>query len=613
MSNYFGNEKLPRAETPTPKRDTYNQIVVTATAIVSLISIVVLIALNITNLAATLRSTPGEDKFNLKLDNVLQISKDINTVLIGAINPKVGLINTATSYKLPGLITTQARAIRDEINKVCIPRYQVNQTQCPVTQTTSNSAKFKLYDPNFVTQCSGGVPQLATMNQFQITPFASFIPTGTSLTGCVRIPTFDLGEHIYSYSHNLMDGNCRDSTQSNQYWSIGVITDGLNNTPAFKEVVNWFLNDGYNRKSCSTAVSGFGAWLACSIVTQTEKADYESPGIEDIMLLYMDIYGTRKQWLYTQNEIDMPDARNSLYFSVGSGVVIEGTVYFLAYGGMTGNIPGNAYCPVSECVRLSRDQTICNRAQRPRMFGAKQILSSIVSFEDQITEKPRISVKTVPPTEVIMGAEGRLYRTPYSEKSYIYLRSSSWYGGLMFGEIDLQGSLNITWRKFTTVARPGAGACMSSNRCPAECITGVYTDFFLLSTEQFLGVTIELTGGKLRRGPAIKLADQTNVIASQLLVNPTKEAAYTTTTCFIYSSRPWCISIIEMIPGAIGSYQPVAILYPVWSTCNQDLFKLDYDSWPKNGTYLVDPTTPYPYAEGPSTTMHTTQSTTRLS
>nr|AYM47523.1 glycoprotein 2 [Bat paramyxovirus] len=341
------------------------------------------------------------------------------------------------------------------------------------------------------------------------------------------------------------------------------------------------FNAEINRKSCSTAVSGKGAWLLCSIVTMPEAQDYRTPGIMDIFLGYQDAYGRKKSWVYTQSQLNIDYVYAALYPSVGSGVSIGSTVYFLVYGGLETPINGNAYCPRQMCNDQTKNQQVCNKAQQPNWLGGKQMLNAILSFEDQIESQPNITIRTIPVSSQIFGSEGRLYSTPYSQKNYIYVRSTSWYPLMQFGEINLSTDLSIKWANYTSLSRPGAGVCKSTNRCPAECVTGVYTDLFPLSIQDGLAMTVELVGDTQRRGPTMKLVTVNNKVEQYILTTTTQSAAYTTTTCFIFNFQPWCISIVEMSPATIGSMMPTAFLYPIWSSCKGNPFDLPYISAPK--------------------------------
>nr|UED37244.1 receptor binding protein [Paramyxoviridae sp.] len=541
------------------------KILITISSITGLVSVLVLIALNITNLSVMISGIKG---YNKQDDVIIDIKREISQVSTSIsqnVNPRLNIITSATSYTLPTLISSQVRNIRNDIYQYCTPKFDTPTGSCPVSPNPRHEGSFMLYDPDSALKCNSTYSMFKSITTFSFIPFASFIPSPTLPSGCVRIPTFSLSDSIYSYSHNILHTSCADSSQSSQYWSIGKIVPGQNNTPVFQEIVNWYLNDGKNRKSCVTVASENGAWLACNIVTLTEREDYQTPGIMDVFIGYMDVFGKKYSWFFNSNSFPTDTPYNALYFSVGSGIIKDGRVYMLMYGGLTNPKEGNAYCQSPGCA--NPNQQTCNSAQKPTYFYGKQILNGILSFDDSVDQIPDLTYRTINPQYLTIGAEGRLYYYPHMNKTFIYLRSSTWHSLLQYGEIDLSDPITINWYPYETFTRPSSDPCSSANRCPQTCIGGVYTDFFLLSPQKNLGISVMLTGGKIRRGPQIRIADVERVYFYKDIINQNQEAWYTTTTCFLYYGVPWCISIVEMKPGSIGYMEPVSLLYPLWGSC----------------------------------------------
>lgn len=581
--DYFGDRQLAANVAKEHRNQMCSKIFIGISSIAGLVSILALIALNVTNLAIILRNTKNDQSTD---DQYGVLSNQINNVqstLTASINPRISLINSATSLLIPGMIKETTKTLQYDIFKYCAIRPNDPQTPCTQPTPISHSNLFSQYDPNLLVSCD-----TKTISQVKsMTPvvFDSFIPETTTLRGCTRIPSFSLGEFIYSYTHNQIAVGCGDSSVSNQDWLIGTINTGYNNTPTFQTVQRWYFDDNINRKSCSTAVSGRGAWIICSIVTMSEAMDYRTEGVMDLFIGYQDAYGRRKSWVLQESEINFSNKFIAYYPAVGSGVAFGGTVYFLIYGGLSEKIQGNARCPHQMCVGLPTDQSICDRAQAPSWSGNKQLVNAVLSFDDQIELTPNVTVRVIPVDNQIMGAEGRLYYAPYSRKVYIYVRSSSWYPLMQFGVISLPGDLSIKWMNYTTLSRPGVGACTAKNRCPAECVTGVYTDMFLLSVADGLAVSVELVGDTQRRGPTLKLVDLNRKFEQYILTTVTQSAAYTTTTCFLFDFKPWCVSVVEFSPASIGSMAPIPILFPIWDSCSSSSYELPYEEW----TYPTNP------------------------
>lgn len=571
--NYYGNPTYQKKDEATRDHNlvqSYDdsickQVVVILTSILGVISLLALIALNIANLIEIYKTKSDSGKLSELSDKLSNDIGRLQTDITSDVKPKVDLINTMTSFKIPTLITTHSRLLQSDIVRYCTPRYDAIGKECPVTFEPVNSPLFNLFEPTNQHDCITSDQAFSVVQNITFFPFAPFIPTSSAPAGCVRIPSFSLSQTIYSYTHNQINRGCHDSDYSHQFWTIGKVVSTAYKTPAFESIINWFFGDAKNRKSCATASGSFGAWLGCTLVKERERDDFASPGTQDLSISYMDVYGRRKEWIFRQDDIHFDRPYNALYFSVGSGVIINGRVYFLAYGGLTNSVDWPAYCWSPGCSQFN--QATCNQAQRPYVFSQKQTVNAIVSFPDNFKERPIVTVKTIPGYNYDMGSEGRLYYFPQSQKTFIYKRSVSWHALLFFGEIDLLGNLTIQWYDFTQFSRPGDNPCTASNRCPKVCVTGVYTDYFPLAPRGNLGVSVVLRNNERRIGPTIQISTLTQTLLRHYITTSSQEGAYSTTTCFWFDNKLWCLSIVEMAPGTIGIMQPISLLYPVRFTC----------------------------------------------
>lgn len=580
--DYYGKPKKEQKSTnrgEEKRRENYEeryeescckQMVVIFTSLLGLISLLALIALNIANLAEIYRTKTDSNELLNVGTSIKDIVTNIREEIVSDIKPQTNLINQATSYKIPTLISAHTKLLQNDIMKFCSPRADTEGRDCPVNYSPFHSGLFQIYDPGLETNCilQDQFPSVTQNLSFQ--SFASFIPSATNPRGCTRIPTFSLSKNIYSYSHSMIDVGCSDWTKSSQFWTIGRIVAGQNQKPVFLNLVNWYFADSFNRKSCSTAAGNYGAWLGCSIINSTEREDYASTGIEPITIAYQDVYGRRREWHYQESDITFDYKYDALYFSVGSGVVIGNNVYLLAYGALRRPLGNNAYCYSPECLIFN--QSTCNQAQRPYVFDQKQVVNAIVKFNTDYNVKPTITVRTIPPVQYDIGAEGRLIHFEESGKTYIYKRSTSWHSLLFFGEINIKGDLSITWFNFKTFSRPGTGQCTAANRCPKVCVTGVYTDYYPLNTHGDLGVSVILRSQTERLNPTVRIATMNRGLLMYQITNSAQKAAYTTTTCFKFNYKVWCVSIVEMEPGTVGLIQPVSIMYEVHFECRPAAF-----------------------------------------
>lgn len=577
---YYGNEekKFKRRDQNNniQKDGCFKQFLMIMTSVLGIISLLALIALNIANLAEIYRSKQDSNQLveltTSITDNLNSIKSEINDDL----KPKTSIINTATSFKLPALITNHAKLLQTDIIKYCAPRYDNKGNECPLTYNPLHSGLFSPLDPGTEPTCILQDGVYKVLPNITMITFSSFIPSPTSPSGCTRIPSFSLGDNIYSYTHSMIIGNCDDHTYSIQFWTIGKIISSSFSVPIFENMVSWSMADTKNRKSCSTVAASFGAWLACSIVNERERDDYNSTGIQPLNIAYMDVYGRRRQWFYEEQDIVFDREYDAFYFSVGSGVMIDNKIYFLAYGGLRRNTNSNAYCYAPSCSNPS--QETCNTAQKPGTYHGKQTVNAIVEFVNSIERRPVLKVRTIPQMFTTLGAEGRLYYFPHSRKAYIYKRSTSWHAYLMFGEINLLTDLTISWYQFSSFTRPGSSPCQGENVCPKVCVTGVYTDYYPLVTQGYLGISVVLRDNTQRINPSIFIGTTNEILLKHKITTSQQEAAYTTTTCFRFDRQVWCLSIVEMRPGTVGSMQPISVLYPIKYWCYKNNRMIDEGS-----------------------------------
>uniref|UniRef100_A0AAU7E3G0 Hemagglutinin-neuraminidase n=1 Tax=Otomops bat paramyxovirus TaxID=3141897 RepID=A0AAU7E3G0_9MONO len=565
--NYYKSGMSSGKQVDQYENSRLNRILVTTSSVIGLVSVMSLIAINVATLIQLTRNQGKDNSVSGQINVIEQNTDDIKGDLKSVIKPQLNLINTATGYTIPGYLNNQLRELRNELYQVCTPKYTGEQNMCPVAPKAKHVGPFQLYNPEVFLNCTMMIRDISATPAFNLTTFASFVPSGTNPYGCMTTPTFSLSDYLYSYSHLIVHDGCNEQSESAQYWSIGRIAPGRNMEPVFEEIINWYMNDHIVRRSCSTTASKLGSWLTCSSIFKTTIKDDHSAGAKMLVINYMDIFGRKKFWEYQINQISTDYEYDSIITGVGSGVIYKGKVYTLIYGALKKPIDTPAFCIISNCKDAT--QELCNKAQRPDQYGGKQVVLGILQYEDNPEYKPNITITTVSPHQYPIGSEGRIYRDEYSNKFYIYLKSASWYSYLLYGEINLGQHITINWYNYKTITRPGKNPCGAGHMCPVECLTGVYNDFFMLSLIDGFGVTVMLTGGYLRRGPAIRLADVNFAYVTKVITTPIQVAHYTTTTCFMYDERPWCVSIVEFLPGTIGVSQPISLLYPIWSSCEK--------------------------------------------
>ncbi|URD31402.1 hemagglutinin [Carollia bat paramyxovirus] len=571
-STYYTNTKMNNIETPKFEdikiKDGISKVQVTMgliTGAAGLVSLIVIIAMNVSSMVTT-------DKSNLLVKDLeslgLTTKEELHEFIEyykGLSQPQITLINDQVSYKLPTQLSEMINTMHVDMVRICSPKYDYQNVSCPVVQNPVNSAFFSQATPKILGKCFDDPNNYIPPNFLRYVEYPSFIPGPTKPGGCTRIPSFSLSRTIFSYTHNIIEQGCMDHSASAEYWSIGKVSDTLDDTPSFETLISWYLNDGINRKSCSTVADIDGAWLACNIVTSTERDDYLNPGIMRIYLSYRDVFGRKREWYYNEDEITIDRKYNALYFSVGSGIIKDGNIIFLMYGGLTERWDVPPMCFAPECS--IEDLDTCRESQTPPYFGSHQVVNAILYFKNSIKSKPLLTIKTISPSYVWFGAEGRLFYFNDDPDVYIYLRSSSWHALLQVGKFNPPNDLKIRWTTHLHASRPGYVPCNAASRCPNVCITGVYGDFFPFNQNYSIAIGGYLRSQVERKYPYIRMIQPDKIIGMSPVVNGSQEAAYSTTTCFLYKSDLWCLTIFEMAPATVGEFQPVPFVYRITTNC----------------------------------------------
>uniref|UniRef100_A0AAU7E2A9 Hemagglutinin-neuraminidase n=1 Tax=Otomys rat paramyxovirus TaxID=3141898 RepID=A0AAU7E2A9_9MONO len=568
MSNFYGTHQGGPELYQKEQEGTFPKILLYVITIVGLLSLFILIALSVaiiiytTEYGGTTTSILNTQK---SLDGSM---KETTGVIIEDLKPKTDLINSMVSFNIPSQITAIQQLIRNDVLKQCTPSFMFNNTICPISENPKHSSYFEEVNLASLSDCIYPDYSLNLLELPEFVEFPSFIPGSTKPASCVRLPSFSLSTTIFAYSHTIMGSGCDELDVGDHYFSIGKITNQGHDVPYFETITEWFINDKINRRSCTVAAGNLEAWMGCVIMTETFQDDLQSFDIGRVTIAYMDVFGRRKQWIYTRNEIMFDYTYTSIYFSVGSGMVVGDSVYFLVWGSLMSPLNVNAYCVAPGCN--IHDQQTCNKAQKPTAYGGKQMVNGLLTFKRTMETKPTISVRTFSPSIIPFGTEGRLIHFEAADASYVYLRSTSWHSLPMTGILIMGPPTTISWIQQTAVSRPGEYPCGASNRCPRECITGVYTDLFPLGTFFEHAVTVYLNADLYRVNPTLAFINKTRILDQMPITTSTQKAGYTTTTCFVFKLKIWCLSIVEMSPATITSFEPVPFLYHLDLVCDSN-------------------------------------------
>nr|UWK09083.1 attachment glycoprotein [Gerbil paramyxovirus] len=565
MSNFYG---IPQTGVHDLQKDQDTGIVKTVryvSMIVGLLSLFTIIALNVANIIYMTESGGTMGSIKQTQESLAGYMRETSGTILEDIKPKTDLINTMVSYNIPAQIAMIHQLIRNDVLKQCTPSFMFNNTICPIAENPRHTDYWEEINLSSFSACRPPNAYLKVVTPIEFQEYPSFIPGSTKPGSCTRLPSFSMSKTVYGYTHTVMGHGCSEVDIGDHYLSIGRVADSNHEVPYLQTITQWFFNDKINRRSCTVAAGNMEVWMGCVIMSETFIDDVNSEGTSKISVSYMDVFGRKREWIYTRSEIQYDYTYTSLYFSIGSGIVTSDYVYFLVWGSLLAPINVNAWCVAPGCP--NPDQRTCNQAQKPQTFGSHQMVNAILSFRRDTTGKPLITVVTITPDKGPFGTEGRLYYFYNSKKTFIYLRSTTWHSLPLIGELTLRPALAIRWVVMTSVSRPGDYPCGASNRCPRECVTGVYSDIYPLNEDFTLGVTAFLNAELYRVNPTIAIVNSTSRLTEKVVTDNHQRAAYTTTTCFIYKLRLWCLSIIELSPATITSYEAVPFLYYIDLQC----------------------------------------------
>nr|QIM74007.1 attachment glycoprotein [Paramyxoviridae sp.] len=566
MSNFYGTHQGGVNGLQKGEEQPVQGVIRYVSMIVGLLSLFTIIALNVTNIIYMTESGGTMQSIKNVQGSIDGSMKEISGTIMEDIKPKTDLINSMVSYNIPAQLSLIHQIIKNDVLKQCTPSFMFNNTICPLAENPTHSRYFEEVNLDSISECTGDGKHLTLGANPDFIEFPSFAPGSTKPGSCVRLPSFSLSSTVFAYTHTIMGHGCSELDVGDHYLAIGRIADAGHEIPQFETISSWFINDKINRRSCTVAAGVMEAWMGCVIMTETFYDDLDSLDTGKLTISYLDVFGRKKEWIYTRSEIQYDYTYTTAYFSIGSGVVVGDTVYFLIWGSLSSPIEDAAYCFAPGCSNYN--QRMCTEAQRPARFGYRQMVNGILRFKTTATGKPVLSVRTLSPAVIPFGTEGRLIYSDITKIIYLYLRSTSWHALPLTGLLILGPPVSISWVTQEAVSRPGEYPCGASNRCPKDCITGVYTDLFPLGARYEYAATVFLNAETYRVNPTLAVINQTSIIGRKKLTTESQKAGYTTTTCFVFKLRIWCVSVVELSPATMTSYEPIPFLYQLDLTCS---------------------------------------------
>lgn len=569
-----------------PQKDSTNKIEyiqswgTTIFSVLSFLSLLVLLILNITTLIKTYGNSDSSDKcleyYKAVADKVDSVYEDITVEL----KPQLNVISKATSYSLPSMINSAETSLVSEISKACSSSGGSVNNTCPQLPRMFHASQVSVLDRTYTNKCIQDGGSISVPSDLTFENYPSFIPAPTTPRGCASIPSFSLSNTIFSYTQTVDISGCVDTTRSFQTWILGYIGTSPFNTPEPRVNRLWDMGNNYPRKSCSTVAGSDYAWMGCTLKYVPDTTDYSTPGINQVYLAYQDIYGNKREWIYNGESINFDKKYAGFSFAIGSGLIIEGWVYFLAYGGLLEPYSGNVLCKLDGCPSATQEK--CNEYSKATYWSNRQMVNAVVFFQDNPNVRPRLTVHTIPPTQNWQGSQGRLYFDEASDKIFIYTMSAGWHSSLQIGYVYRSFPFNITWVDYTSISRPGREPCGNDSTCPQSCSTGVYNDVFPITSDLKLVVTASLMSKNSFTNPVILSATPNQITGQKQIYDENQQGRYSTTTCFGYEIDLWCLSIMDIAQSNNKDYFPIPFLYKLNVNCNKD----DWWSRIRNNQYL---------------------------
>nr|QHG11721.2 hemagglutinin-neuraminidase [avian paramyxovirus 1] len=507
------------------------------------------------------------------ISTVISKTEDKITSLLSSTQDVVDRIYKQVALESPLALLNTESIIMNAITSLS---YQINGA------ANNSGCGAPVHDPDYI----GGIgKELIVDDTSDVTSFypsayqehLNFIPAPTTGSGCTRIPSFDMSDTHYCYTHNVILSGCRDHSHSHQYLALGVLRTSATGRVFFSTLRSINLDDTQNRKSCSVSATPLGCDMLCSKVMETEEEDYKSVTPTPMVHGRLGFDGQ-----YHEKDLDITVLFKDWvanYPGVGGGSFIDDRVWFPVYGGLKPNSPSdtaqegkyviykryNNTCPDEQDYQIR----MAKSSYKPGRFGGKRVQQAILSIKvsTSLGEDP---VLTIPPNTItLMGAEGRVLTVGTSH--FLYQRGSSYFSPALLYPMTVYNKTATLHSPYTFNAftRPGSVPCQASARCPNSCLTGVYTDpyplvFYRNHTLRGVFGTM-LNDEQARLNPVSAVFDNISRSRVTRVSSGSTKAAYTTSTCFkvVKTNKAYCLSIAEISNTLFGEFRIVPLLVEI--------------------------------------------------
>nr|WEF40185.1 SOSV_HN-ecto [synthetic construct] len=469
---------------------------------------------------------------------------------------------TTTTVDLPIKLTNFGKSIVDQVtmmvrqcNAVC---------RGPGDKPTQN---IQLFNGRYaIINNSTAYPSRNSISELKVP--RDFVPSPGTFHGCSRFPSYSNHYGLWCYSHTVSNDTCDGSNPSVQILSVGKLITGDNGQPEHKTLYTQQLSQTDRLYHCSVTMTTLGCYILCSKPRVNETQDYETIGIEPMIIGMLGLDG-----VYTDlgNPVGISD--NSLYAMYpgpGGGVMYKDFLVFPLHGGvrfseaskMLGkNITFRGFPPSDTCTEHEKSltQEPANMLTSP-YYGEVLVLDFlyVCTLLDNIPGE--CSIQLIPPDNMTMGSESKLYKL--NNSLLLYKRSSSWWPYTEVYQLSLRVSKNSMKVResvrlnITSTTRPGVEGCNINKVCPKVCVTGVFQAPGIIrkalspkeSNEDLLFFQAWTSDSIARQGPLISLCRADSCVLTIPLGNSDVFIGYTDSFCLSDrdNEKIYCVALLEL-------------------------------------------------------------------
>ncbi|ADI80728.1 hemagglutinin-neuraminidase [Tuhoko virus 3] len=495
------------------------------------------------------------------LETITNQNSEIKNLINSAIT-NLNVLLTSTTVDLPIKLNNFGKSIVDQVtmmvrqcNAVC---------RGPGDRPTQNIELFKgLYHTS---------PPSNTSTKLSMITEASnpddIVPRPGKLLGCTRFPSFSVHYGLWCYGHMASTGNCSGSSPSVQIIRIGSIGTNKDGTPKYVIIASASLPETTRLYHCSVTMTSIGCYILCTTPSVSETDDYSTMGIEKMSISFLSLDGYLTQ-LGQPTGLDNQNLY-ALYPGPGSGVIFRDFLIFPMMGGirlmdaqkmLNRNITYRGFPPSETCTEseLKLKQEVANMLTSP-YYGEVLVLNFlyVCSLLDNIPGD--CSVQLIPPDNMTLGAESRLY--VLNGSLIMYKRGSSWWPYTELYQINYRVN-NRAFRvresvriNTTSTSRPGVQGCNLEKVCPKVCVSGIYQSPGIISApvnptrqeEGLLYFLVWTSSMSSRTGPLSSLCDHSTCRITYPIGDDTIFIGYTDSSCFMSSIKEgiYCIAFLEL-------------------------------------------------------------------